>query len=278
MMKHVADKYYNITEEAVKLYIEGCQECQMRRNKTTSKSAIVKPIRSQDFNQRCQVDLIDMRSEADGEYKWILNHQDHFTKFLHLRPLKYKTAEEVASHIVDIFQTNNGAPLILQTDNGGEFVNEWLKEIAKQWPGMKLVHGRSRYPQSQGSVEAANKEIKRMLGSWARQNNSTNWATKGLSVVQFWKNTSYHQTLKMSPCEALYGKKASRGLESTGLDPSTFDRFVTEDHLIDYFESQDIELIPIHDEQQPMGMISKADISTRSMSWLSMGGCSSLKI
>ena len=261
MMKHMKEKYYNITEDAVKLYIEGCQECQRRRIKTTSKTAISNPIRSHNFNHRCQVDLIDMRSEADGEFKWILNYQDHFTKFVHLRPLKYKTAEEVAYHIVDIFQTSNGAPLILQTDNGGEFVNDWLKEIAKQWPGMKLVRGRSRYPQSQGSVEAANKEIKKMLGSWASETNSTNWATKGLSMVQFWKNTSYHQTLKMSPCEALYGKKAYQGLWSTGLEPSTFDKFVTEDDLLHYYESQDIEDIPIHNEQQQPSEIEPVEIT-----------------
>ena len=250
MMKHVSEKYYNITEDAVKLYIKLCQECQMRRNKKTRKTVIVKPIRSYNFNQRCQVDLIDMRSEADGEFKWILNYQDHFTKFIHLRPLKYKTAEEVAFHIVDIFLTNNGAPLILQTDNGGEFVNDWLKSIAKQWPGMKLVRGRSRYPQSQGSVEAANKEIKGMLGTWRRENNTTKWAERGLSMVQFMKNTSYHQTLKMTPCEALYGKKENAGLHSTDLQPSTFDYFETEEDLQNYLESENLEVIPDDEELQ----------------------------
>ena len=45
-MKHVTEKYCNLTEDAVKLYIQLCLECETRRRKTTSKTAIVKPIRS----------------------------------------------------------------------------------------------------------------------------------------------------------------------------------------------------------------------------------------
>ena len=41
----------------------------------------------------------------------------------------------------------------------------------------------------------------------------------------------------MSPCEALYGQEPSRGLESTGLEFSTFDKFETEDDLWDHMES-----------------------------------------
>ncbi len=44
-----------------------------------------------------------------------MNYQDHFTKFVHLRPLKSKTAAEVAWNLLDIFLTF-GAPAILQSD------------------------------------------------------------------------------------------------------------------------------------------------------------------
>ena len=235
-LQHVKKQYHNITQDAVKLYIEFCETCQKNRSRAKSKSVVVKPIRSSHFNSRCQVDLIDMQSLADGEYRWILNYQDHFTKFVQLRPLKSKNAIEVADTIVDIFLTSNGAPVILQTDCGREFVNKTLKRVSEQWPGMKLVRGRSRYPQSQGSVESANKEVSKMLKAWMNDNKTTNWA-RGLKFVQFQKNSSHHFSLKMSPCEALYGQEPSRGLESTGLEFSTFDRFETEDDLWDYMES-----------------------------------------
>ena len=78
------------------------------------------------MNSRCQVDLIDMQSEPDKEYLFIMNYQDHLTKFTILRPLKTKTAEEVAYQLLDIFCLF-GAPYILQSDNGREFANKLIK-------------------------------------------------------------------------------------------------------------------------------------------------------
>ena len=82
---------------------------------------VVKPIRSYDVLARGQVDLINCEANADGDFKYIMNYQDHFTKFIHLYPLKSKTAAEVAWHLLEIFLTF-GAPSILQSDNGKEFV------------------------------------------------------------------------------------------------------------------------------------------------------------
>ena len=62
------------------------------------------------------MDLIDMQSLADGEMKWIIVYQDHFTKFVSLRPLKQKSAVEVATNLFDIFSIF-GVPYILQSDN-----------------------------------------------------------------------------------------------------------------------------------------------------------------
>lgn len=123
--------------------------------KKVKKGLVVKPILPKDFNSRCQVDLIDYQSESDGDFKWVLNYQDHCTKFTILRALRTKTATEVASHLMDIFCIF-GAPTILQSDNGREFVNQVIRELAVKWPGLKLVNGKPHHSQSQGSVERSN--------------------------------------------------------------------------------------------------------------------------
>ena len=63
------------------------------------------------------MDLIDFQTCPDGEFKWLLVYQDHFTKFEQLRPLKSKSASEVAYALLDIFSIF-GVPVILQSDNG----------------------------------------------------------------------------------------------------------------------------------------------------------------
>ncbi len=92
-----------------------------------------------------------------------MNYQDHFTKFCILRPLKTKTAAEVAYQLLDIF-TILGAPVILQSDNGRKFVAKVIQELVDMWTGVKIVHGRARHPQSQGSVERCNQDIKQLIG------------------------------------------------------------------------------------------------------------------
>jgi hypothetical protein len=48
---------------------------------------------------------------------------------------------------------------------------------------LKLVHGKPRHPQSQGSVEWANADIKSMIISWTHENNNTHWS-EGLTFAE----------------------------------------------------------------------------------------------
>ncbi|XP_060836383.1 KRAB-A domain-containing protein 2-like [Rhopalosiphum padi] len=100
------------------------------------------------MNSRCQIDLIDMQAQSDGEYKFILVYQDHLTKYVLLRPLKYKRAEEVAYVVT---------------------------EICAMWPELKIIHGKPRHSQSQGSVERANQDIENILATWLKDNHTKKW-------------------------------------------------------------------------------------------------------
>ncbi|CAF2198458.1 unnamed protein product [Rotaria magnacalcarata] len=170
-----------------------------------------------------------MQSSPDGKFKFILNYQDHFTKFCILRPLKSKTAAEVAYNLLDIF-TTFGAPAILQSDNGREFVAKVIEELALIWKDLKIVHGKPRHPQSQGSAERSNQDTKQLLGTWIRENNSTKWA-EGLRFVQFQKNSCFHRVLNNSPYAVLFGNQPKLGLSSTSLHPSIFNDITTEEEL-----------------------------------------------
>ena len=90
----------------------------LKKKRSELSKLVIKPVRSSDFSSRGQVDLIDYQSVPDSGYKWV--NQNHFTKFSILRPLKSKTAAEVAYNLLDIFLIL-GAPMILQSDNGREF-------------------------------------------------------------------------------------------------------------------------------------------------------------
>jgi len=121
--------------------------------------------------------LVDMQSMVYQGCKWIMVYQDHFTKFCVLRPLQSKRAAEVAMQLMDIFLLL-GAPVILQSDNGAEFTASVIEELKLLLPDPLLIHGKPRHPQSQGSVERLNCDIKDMLVAWLADNQSEAWPNR----------------------------------------------------------------------------------------------------
>ena len=91
-----------------------------------------------------------------------------------LRPVTSKRAPEITYQLLDIFSIF-GAPSILQSGNGREFVNSIITELSAMWNGLKIVRGKPRHSQSQESVERANRDIKDMLMTWLQSNSTANW-------------------------------------------------------------------------------------------------------
>lgn len=231
MVKEANKKYANVSSEALELYKELCEECQLKKRRTASKGIVVKPIISKEFNSRGQVDLIDMQSFKFNEHRFLMVYQDHLTKFVVLRPLTSKRAAEVAMQLLDIFLLL-GAPNILQSDNGAEFTAHIITDLKDLWPECKIVHGKPRHPQSQGSVERANADIKDMVITWMRENHSKDWPV-GVKFVQFEKNRSHHSGINRAPYKAMFGVDAKVGLASSSLPDELISKIDTEEHLAD---------------------------------------------
>eukprot|EP00102_Acyrthosiphon_pisum_P021851 XP_016659061.1 PREDICTED: KRAB-A domain-containing protein 2-like [Acyrthosiphon pisum] len=186
-----------------------------KKQPNPKKGLALKPIVHTAFNSRAQIDLIDMQSQCYNDYRFILNYQDHLTKFVLLRPLKSKRAEEIAINLLDIY-TTFGAPSILHSDNGREFVNSIITNLNEIWSDVKIAHGKPRHSQSQGSVERANRDIEAILAAWMTDNNSKDWPT-ALKFIQFQKNRAFNSGIGRSPYEAMFGCPAKIGLASTNI-------------------------------------------------------------
>ena len=109
----------NVPRTICKLFTDLCPLCieGHQRNRPT---AGLRPIITNGFNVRGQVDLIDFQSMPDGEFRFLLNYIDHGIKFLFSIPLVRKRASCIALALFEIF-TMIGPPMILQSDNGSEF-------------------------------------------------------------------------------------------------------------------------------------------------------------
>lgn len=150
VLKETSLKYANVTRESISLFLSMCETCAQKKKKR-KRGSVSKPIIHKQMNSRWQVDLIDLQTQADGEFKFVMVYQDHLTKFGIFRALKTKTAEEVALNLKRNFSIF-GSPCIFHTDNGREFKNKIVEELEKLWPEVKIVHGKPRHSQTQSSV------------------------------------------------------------------------------------------------------------------------------
>ena len=88
--EEVCKHYSNVSRNMVDLFLTTCSICSMNK-KIIGRPEDYKPILSTTFNDRGQLDLIDMQAVAKNGYRYIFHYQDHLTKFSYLRALKSKS-------------------------------------------------------------------------------------------------------------------------------------------------------------------------------------------
>ena len=109
---------------------------------------------------------MDLTNElkTNNNYIYCLDIIDHFSKWLFSYLLQDKSAKTIISKIKLYIMNlmNFGKCVIFQTDNGTEFKNNELK-IFFENEGIKHIFSRAYHPQSQGTVEAVHKKVKKYL-------------------------------------------------------------------------------------------------------------------
>jgi len=146
-----------------------------------------------------------------------------------------QTAEEVAYQLKDIF-CMFGALFILHSDNGHEFVNKIIQNFADMCLGMKLMHGKPRHSQSQGSVERSSQDVRDMLFAWMSDNNTKTWS-EGLWFIQSKKHRALHSGIKTSLYEAMFGTAQMIGLGNSLLTEDMYYSTETEEELEQLFNA-----------------------------------------
>ncbi|KFY81192.1 hypothetical protein V499_00018 [Pseudogymnoascus sp. VKM F-103] len=199
----IRQKYYGIKREDVEFILKRCKNCTLNRPNTT-KAPLVSIISGRAW-ERVQIELIDMRHDPSGQYKWILHIKDHFSKYTQLYPLKSKHAEPIADCFA-LFIAAFLPPKIMQADNGKEFKGALLILLRKY--GIQVVNGAPRSPQTQGLVEQANGVVENKIRAWKIDHGSTYWKD-GLLEVTLAMNTQIHSTIGCAPAELLFRERSS---------------------------------------------------------------------
>lgn len=135
----------------------------------------------------------------------ILTVVDCLSRYIIPIPCSKKvTTRHVANLLVKHVFTQYGIPSKIVSDRDIRWNNSIFNTIKKMY-GFKLSLSSSNHPATNGLTEAGNKKVIAVLKTFCHQN-GVKWAPY-LPIAQYAINTSYHSVIKMSPFEALLGKR-----------------------------------------------------------------------
>ena len=192
----VRDRYLGIKRKDIQNFLQNQQPYQLTKKENP---AINRPIIGKFPNHRWAIDLIDMNyySGQNRNYKWILTGIDFFSKKLFAIGLKNKTGETTQEGLENICQKLKTYPKIIQSDNGGEFIDAAVKDWAEE-NNIKLVRTLSYTPTSNGLIENFNNILRKIIREGFIRNNNFNWIDNLDDYIEN-RNESRHSTIKYTP-------------------------------------------------------------------------------
>ena len=227
----------------IKLYIEGCAECQQYKiNRHPTKPTLMPiegPKSTRPFSQ-IAADFITDLPESEG-FDSILVVVDHgLTKGVILEPCTKKiTAQGTADILLRRVFPRFGLPDKLISDRGPQFAARAFQDLCRLL-GIESAMSTAYHPQTDGGTERVNQEIEAYLSTYCTANSDT-WA-KALPILEFTHNSRTHADRTSSPFELIMGTKPKalpEAFEST--------RFPTNEERVRWMERARSEALAAHE-------------------------------
>ena len=132
------------------------------------------------------------------------------TEWIEAFPLRSSDAEEAGHALFNGVVLRHGCCRTLITDRGSNFTSVLLSELCKLLQ-VRKVHTTAHHPEGNGVAERANGTIVRMLALFVNENQN-NWSEL-LPIILFSYHASYNRSIKMTPFEAMFGRRALMPLD-----------------------------------------------------------------
>jgi hypothetical protein len=187
-------------------YIARCMECQKVKAEHRHPTGLLQPLPIPEWKwDVVTMDFITGLPRTRKQHDSIMVVVDKLTKAAHFIPLK---TTHGAADVADIFLKEvarlHGIPKTIVSDRDPKFTSNFWKGLFKGFR-TNLNFSTAYHPESDGQTERVNRVIEDMLRMYVMDKPSR-WEDY-LHLVEFAYNNGYHASLKMSPFEALYGRK-----------------------------------------------------------------------
>jgi hypothetical protein len=189
-------------------YISRCMECQRVKVEHRHPTGLLQPLPIPEWKwEVVTIDFITKFPRTTRQHDSIMVVVDKLTKVAHFIPVKMT---HKATNIAEIYMKEiarlHGIPKEIVSDRDSKFTSNFWRGLFKGF-GTNLNFSTTYHPQSDGKTERVNQVIEDMLRMYVMDKPSK-WEDY-LHLVEFSYNNGYQDSLKMSPFEALYGRKCN---------------------------------------------------------------------
>ncbi|XP_060190766.1 uncharacterized protein LOC132620060 [Lycium barbarum] len=198
--------YYWLTmERDCFRFVRKCHQCQIHGDLIHSPPSELHPMASPWRFVAWEMDVIGpIEPKASNGHRFILVTIDYFTKWVETVTFKAVTKKTVVDFVHSNIICRFGIPKTIITDNAANLNSHLMKEVCEQ---VKNVHRNSTpyRPKANGAVEAANKNIKKILRKMVHD--TKQWHEK-LPFVLLGYRTTTRTSVGATPYLLVYGTEA----------------------------------------------------------------------
>ena len=191
--------------QEVKDYIGSCDICQRIKVDRRQFPPPLKPLPVVSTFDRVHIDILGPLPKTKEGYQYILLIIDSSSKWSEAFALVNQEAKEIADIFYNQFICRYGAPRVLVSDRGKNFMSKLLNALCEMFR-IKRHHTSSYHPQTNATVERANSTLAKSLASYVNEN-QTNWPDYLNSVMMAFRSTPATESTQMSPYHILFGKE-----------------------------------------------------------------------
>ncbi|KMQ92133.1 reverse ribonuclease integrase [Lasius niger] len=184
-------------------YVRRCDTCQRTKVEQAAPVGLMGQRTTETPWKVVASDIMGPFPKSKNGYEYILVIQDLFTKWIECYPLRKATGKKIREILDEAIVNRWGAPHVLLTDNGTEFINRELKAFAQE-RGIAHTTVPPYHPQA-NPVERVNRVIKTMITAFLAENHRE-W-DEHLAEFRFAYNTAYHTSLGTSPAFLNFGRE-----------------------------------------------------------------------
>jgi hypothetical protein len=220
------DFYWPGMRSDLKHYLKLCDTCQRNKAETVLPAGLLQPL---PIPTRVwadvSMDFIEGLPLSNG-FNVIMVVVDRLSKYAHFMALSHPFTAIKVAHI---FMTNvfklHGLPCSIVSDRDPIFTSSFWQELFRL-EGTQLAMSTAYHPQTDGQTEIVNKCVEHYLRCYAGKKPKT-WSS-WLAMAEYWYNTNFHASTKLTPFQVLYGVLPPKLIEYI---PGTTRNQAVEDHL-----------------------------------------------